>query len=179
MKLNREKIGVTFVFMLLAGSAILPASIATVIWEIIHDYEFYFSKRDTEIIENKVGDILILFYSLSAGIAFQASWKKYNLILKAAQLKKKTLFFTLMKSKMALAAHLWIGSTALALLGLYMLAYYPTAWTGRFVIFSITYIFVLCWGIALFFHNPMPDKWNFPDLPPEWLEELKNNKTQN
>jgi len=152
---------------------LLVAMLVALYWRLAwsEQWLFFICKDDVPLVMGTAFSMLMLAYSITAGLVFNASWRKYNKVMGCVLPQDKRTFMLYRDEKMPLAIHVFLGSLSFLLLDVIGLLPYRDCASGTLAVFLATFIMALVWVVLTQLENPVKSSWLVERLPLEWLKE--------
>jgi FtsH-binding integral membrane protein len=152
---------------------LLIATLVALYWRLAWSEQWlsFICKEDVPLVMGTAFSMLMLAYSITAGLIFNSSWRKYNKVMGCVLPQDKRTFLLYRDEKMPLVIHLFLGSLSFLLLAVIGLLPYEDCTSGTLAVFLATFIMALVWVVLIQLENPTKSAWLAERLPREWLKE--------
>ena len=121
---------------------------------------------------------IIAFHAIVAGFVLNKVWTEYTLVQRCLKTGDKRAFQAIKDDRIPLSVHFLLGSFACLIQGLVSVLHYETAMSGFAATFSISFVLVIYWEVAINLDNPRKAVWYTDRIPEDWFEGCAPDTTE-
>jgi hypothetical protein len=132
--------------------------------------DIHFSEGDGSAFTDAVIPVIAAFHAILAGFVVNKVWNEYTRICVCCKKMDRDGFKEIVGNRIPVAIHMLLGSMAIIIELLVMLLNYERADAGCAMTFSVAFVLILYWEVAINLDDPRKGVWYVQRIPPQWLE---------
>jgi hypothetical protein len=150
--------------------SVLFATVATVIWHQCYKHGLHLPKGAEEML-GVATLVLAAIFAVAIAILLTAIWENLQQLSRCVLTRDQKQFMLMRDERMPFAILLVLAASGLFVLVLLGAAEYPSSSYGVIIMFSSSFVLMLCFAVVGSLQNAMASTWFRTRVPAEWLEQ--------